>query len=220
MEIKNTVNKEEIAQLVANRIIELLNNNQKVFWFVTGGSSIEIISKASIKINQQPHKNLTIALTDERYGQVNHENSNWYSLIKNNFNLKEANIIQVLKDKNRQETAKDFNEELKKYLTDDTYKIGFFGVGKDGHTAGILPNSVAVNSSELACDYSTEVFERITITPKTIELLDEAIVYMQGEEKWPVVKDLLEKNISIEEQPAQILKKLTKLTIFTDYQNK
>ena len=31
MEIKNTVNKEEITQLVANRIIELLNNNQKSF---------------------------------------------------------------------------------------------------------------------------------------------------------------------------------------------
>lgn len=220
MEIKNTTNKEEVADFIADRIIEILKNNKQVFWFITGGSSIEIISKASVKINENPHSNLTIALTDERYGQINHENSNWNSLLKNNFNLKEANIIQILKGKNRQETAKDFNEELKKYLTTDTYKIGIFGIGKDGHTAGILPNSISVDSSEFACDYDTEVFERITITPKTISLLDEAIVYMQGEEKWPVVEDLLHTDKNIKEQPAQILKKLPKLTIFTDYQNK
>ena len=33
-------------------------------------------------------------------------------------------------------------------------------------------------------------FSRITITPKVIEKLDEAIVWAQGEEKWEVLKNL------------------------------
>jgi 6-phosphogluconolactonase/glucosamine-6-phosphate isomerase/deaminase len=58
------------------------------------------------------------------------------------------------------------------------------------------------------------------MTPLAISLLDEAIVFMKGEEKWPVVMDLLNKDIDLKTQPAQVLKKLPKLTIFTDYQNK
>jgi 6-phosphogluconolactonase/glucosamine-6-phosphate isomerase/deaminase len=68
----------------------------------------------------------------------------------------------------------------------------------------------------LVCGYDTPTFSRITITPKAIEKLDEAVVWMQGENKWNVLKDL-EKDIDIKKQPAQILKKVPLLTIFTDY---
>jgi hypothetical protein len=40
---------------------------------------------------------------------------------------------------------------------------------------------------------------------------------MQGKEKWEVLKSL-EKNISIIKQPAQVLKEVPLLTIFTDYE--
>ena len=48
-----------------------------------------------------------------------------------------------------------FDEELK--IAE--YKIGLFGIGVDsGHTAGILPDSEAVNCQELVCSYDTPVF--------------------------------------------------------------
>ena len=71
-------------------------------------------------------------------------------------------------------------------------------------------------------------FSRITITPFAIKKLDEAVIWAQGEEKWEVIKNL--KNDiparphegsgaggDITKQPAQILKKVPLLTIFTDY---
>jgi 6-phosphogluconolactonase/glucosamine-6-phosphate isomerase/deaminase len=74
-----------------------------------------------------------------------------------------------------------------------------------------------VSSDELAFGYDTPTFSRITITPKVIEKLDEAVVWAQGEDKWGVVKDLIRNEIKIEKQPAQILKKVPLLTIFSDY---
>ena len=92
-----------------------------------------------------------------------------------------------------------------------------FGIGADGHTAGILPESKAVMSQDMAFGYDTPTFSRITITPKVIERLDEVVVWVQGEEKWKVVKDLMSEDINITKQPAQILKKVPLLTIFSDF---
>ena len=55
------------------------------------------------------------------------------------------------------------------------------------------------------------------MTPKTIKLLDEGFVYMIGENKWPVIDDLKEKDLPLDTQPAQILKQIPLLTIFSDY---
>ena len=56
------------------------------------------------------------------------------------------------------------------------------------------------------------------MTPNAIVKLDEAVAWIQGEEKWPVIKGL-EVDIELERQPVQILKKIP-LTIFTDYEDK
>jgi 6-phosphogluconolactonase/glucosamine-6-phosphate isomerase/deaminase len=50
-----------------------------------------------------------------------------------------------------------------------------------------------------------------------IEKLDEAVVWAQGKDKWKIVENLLGENIPIDKQPAQILKKVPLLTIFSDY---
>jgi 6-phosphogluconolactonase/glucosamine-6-phosphate isomerase/deaminase len=159
-------------------------------------------------------------LTDERYGEINHPDGNWFQLLKLGFILPEAKLIPILNGQDRNDTTLKFNENLKQEFQNADYKIGIFGIGADGHTAGILPQSTAVDSEEYAYYYETPKFNRITMTPLAISLLDEAIVFMKGEEKWPVVMDLLNKDIDLKTQPAQVLKKLPKLTIFTDYQNK
>ena len=100
------------------------------------------------------------------------------------------------------------------------YKIGLFGIGADGHTAGVLPRSVAVNAMGWSVAYDAGTFERITITPKTIVKLDEAVAFAQGKEKWKVVEDLEKNDLDIHEQPAQILKKVPLLKIFTNYKTK
>ena len=133
------------------------------------------------------------------------------------FDIKDAKIIPTLTGDSRDITTKKFIEILEEEFKKADYKIGLFGIGADGHTAGILPNSVATESKDLACGYDTELFSRITLTFRAIEKLDEVVAFAQGEEKWEVLDDLQKKDIDVKVQPAQILKKVPVLTIFTDY---
>lgn len=217
LNIKTTTKIEDPAGFIADTIIKKLSEGKKVLLFVTGGSSVAVGVKVCELLQGKPVENLTIMLTDERYGQVDHPDSNWYRLVKNGFNISGAIFVPILVGEGIISTTQKFNIALDQQLKIADYKIGLFGIGKDGHTAGILPESVAVLSQDLAVSYDTPIFVRITITPKTIEKLDEAVVWMQGEDKWKVVKDLIENDIEIIKQPAQILKKVPLLTIFTDY---
>ena len=236
LNIKTTNNSEEVADFVASSILNQLNSNKRVLFFVTGGSSIMVGVRVAELLQNYPHHNLTVMLTDERYGSVGHRDSNWQQLLDKGFILPQAKLIPVLFGDDKKNTVEKFDQNLVKEFEKAEYKIGLFGVGADGHTAGILPESEAILSLHLACGYDTPTFSRITITPKGIEKLNEAVVWMQGEKKWSVLENL-NKNIparpndegaslltkgwqaggDIIKQPAQIFKKVPLLTIFTDY---
>jgi len=218
LNIKTTKDEEEIAVFVAEAINSKLIEGKNVLWFVTGGSSIKVQSKIAPKIRTDYKGKLVITLTDERFGEVNHVDSNWFRLNELGFEIPNAKIIPFLNGKDFRETAIELREIIKKELEEADYKIGMFGIGADGHTAGILPFSDAVNSSELVCAYETPSFDRITITPKVITKLDEAIVFAMGETKWPILEKL-KKEFPIDEDPSQILKRIPLLTIFSDYKN-
>jgi len=214
----NTSDLEIISDFVADKIISELEIGHRVLWLVAGGSSIGVIVATSKKIMSHDHKNLRVTLTDERYGSMGHPDSNWLQLFSAGFILPEATLIPVLADYDFQETAQVFAKNLEKELAEVDYVIGLFGIGPDGHTAGILPNSPAVFSNELTCSYDAGNFKRVTITPRMIPFFNEAIVYAQGEAKWPILEKM-NQEISITDQPAHVLKKIDKLTIFTDYKN-
>lgn len=91
----------------------------------------------------------------------------------------------------------------------------FFGIGPDGHTSGILPGSPALTSSDLACNYVSDPYTRITTTPTALQHISEAVVYTTGEAKWPVLEQL-SSAVPMRQQPAQLLKKIPILTIYND----
>jgi len=220
LNIKTTTKVDDAGRFIVSSILNQLKLGKRVLFFVTGGSSISVALKVSEILREDPDQdliqNLTIMLTDERYGPYGHTDSNWYQLVKKGFNLPGAKLIPILIGEDMTKTTEKFEAILTRELKVAEYKIGLFGVGADGHTAGILPDSIAANSSDLACSYDTPIFSRVTITGKTIEKLDEAVVWMQGEAKWKVIEDL-KSNIDIIKQPVQILKRVPLLTIFTDY---
>ena len=220
MNINTTTDVKVVAEFITDKILKQLSAGKKVLFFATGGSSIAVASKMAELLKNTSYKNLTVMMTDERYGPLHHADSNWQQLLEKGFDLPQATLIPIIDGSDINKTTEKFNLELEKELKKADYKIGLFGVGKDGHTAGIIPKSDAVKSQAWACNHKTPQFERITITPKTIEKLDEAVIFMQGEEKWKVVEDLETKDIDINLQPAQILKKVPLLTLFTDYKKK
>jgi 6-phosphogluconolactonase/glucosamine-6-phosphate isomerase/deaminase len=207
---------EPVIEYLVQAISEQLKAGKRVFWLVPGGSSISIAAEVSKRLSDTPLDKLTVTLTDERYGDVGHADSNWKQLADAGFALPGADLHPVLDGQDMLATVSHFAETLQTALENADYALGFFGIGPDGHTAGILPGSPAVTETAFAAGYDAGNFKRITMTPPAIAKLDEAVVYAVGEAKWPIFEQL-GTDLPLEQQPAQSLKQVPKTTIFNDH---
>jgi 6-phosphogluconolactonase/glucosamine-6-phosphate isomerase/deaminase len=217
--VKTTTDPKDAAEEITASIFRKLKQRKRVLFCLAGGSAIKVGLEVSALLKDEDKenlKNLTITLTDERFGPIGHPDSNWQQLLEKGFFCPQAKLVPVLAGDDLAETARRWADSIQKEFEAAEYKIGLFGIGADGHTAGILPGSDALGSENFAFGYKTEKFDRITMTLKAIEKIDEAFVWMQGSDKWPVLENL-DKEMDIRQQPAQILKKVPLLTIFTDY---
>jgi 6-phosphogluconolactonase/glucosamine-6-phosphate isomerase/deaminase len=190
---------------------------QRVFWLVAGGSTMSIAVEVARKLSKRGSlSRLSVSLTDERYGEVGHSDSNWQQLIDGGFSLPDAKLYPVLGASNLEEKVEQYTGLLETEIAASDFAVASAGLGADGHIFGIKPKSPALNSSRSAVGYVWEDFVRITPTIKFIKQLDEVVVYAVGREKHRQF-DKLEQAVPAAEQPAQLLKSLTKVTIFNDY---
>lgn len=207
------------SQPVTRYLVQLLTaylQGGRVLWLVPGGSSIVIAADVSRQLKPEDTNHLTISLTDERYGDVGHPDSNWQQLMNTGFQVGNAQVLPVLTGSDMGTTTTAYGKALQEAMSSADYRVGFFGMGADGHTAGILPNSPAVHDENFAASYDAGNFKRITMTPKAITYLDETVIYAVGEEKREALLNLNLENLPLETQPAQIHKQIQKCTIFND----
>jgi 6-phosphogluconolactonase/glucosamine-6-phosphate isomerase/deaminase len=203
------------SQYMAKQIAAHLTAGKKVLWLISGGSCIATAAATASRLAGQNLSGLTVSLIDERYGEPGHPDSNWHQFEQSGAKLPGATLHPVLAGLDQPATADAFAEFLASQLSSADYSLGLLGIGPDGHTSGILPHSPAVTAPGLACAYDGPDYRRITTAPAALVRLDEAVVYAAGASKWPVL-DRLETELPVAVQPAQILKAIPKLTIFTD----
>jgi len=192
-----------------------LAKGKKVLWFMPGGSAIPIAQDVLRLLQAIDCSQLAITLTDERYGDVGHKDENWTAIFSDVPIPRGVNLAPVNMGKNIEQTTMDYHAKLKQLLEWADYSIGFFGIGPDGHTAGILPHSPAVQSLDLAASYDAGTFKRITMTPLAIMRLSSAVAYAVGEPKHQVLS-ALSTAMPVEEMPSQVLKQVDELVIFND----
>ena len=208
---------EQIVEYLTSTLIANLQADKSVLWLVPGGSAMKVATKVLAELEDVDTSKLCVTLTDERYGRPNHPDENWMQLEQLGFNVATINAYRVLRGEDIETTAQDFADKLAQLFATYDYKIGLFGIGGDGHTAGIKPRTVAATSDEYAAQFEGEDFARITMTPKAIGQLDEAVAYAHGTEKHSVLSQLLHEDVDIYDQPAQALKTVPKVTLFSDF---
>lgn len=220
MEYTHTTTIEPVVNYLTEALKQHLLADEKVLWLLSGGSGAKVCLEVAAKLTDIPLEKLYVALSDERYGPVGHTDENWQQLLDGGFSLQGATLYRTLNGTDREATTQAFAQWLDEHLTLVDYRIGMFGIGPDGHTAGIKPNTSAVSSTDWATSFTGEDFERITMTFGAIERLDEVVIQAMGSEKVPTLRTLIGESIDPAIQPAQVLKRVPKYTLFTDYEEK
>jgi 6-phosphogluconolactonase/glucosamine-6-phosphate isomerase/deaminase len=201
---------------LTKRLITELTAGKRVLWFVTGGSNIPAAVEIMEHIPRPLTNLLSITLTDERYGEPGHDDSNWQQLMAVGFQGKEAVLLPILiSGASLEEVTARFDELLTKQIAESDVVVGLFGMGTDGHIAGILPDTKATKARGLAVGYETEQFARVSITFAAFEQLNAAYVFAFSSAKTAALAALAEKR-SLTEQPAQILKRIPEAYVYND----
>lgn len=207
----------DVVDYLVKIIGDKLMKNEKVFWLIPGGSAMDIAVKAAYELElSMDLSDLSISLTDERYGHVGHSDSNWRQLEDKNFSAKGATLFPVLDGSSLDETAEHYSSLLKNELGRSNYSIALAGMGPDGHIFGIKPGSPSVYSTNEVIGYKWDDFERLTPTAKFLKNLDEIIIFATGNEKHTQI-DNLRLDLPAEKQPAQLLKNHPNVIFFNDY---
>ena len=194
-----------------------LSLHSRVLWLVPGGSNIPLTVRVMHALSDHVTEKLHIMLTDERYGVVDHADSNFRQLREAGFEALNARFIPTLQDGlSLEQTAASYAENFEREADQAGYIIAQFGIGPDGHIAGILPGSPASTSGKLAEGYVAAQFERVTLTFPALKRIDEAFVFAYGEAKKPTLGQLKSVATPLTEQPAQILRQIPEATIYND----
>jgi 6-phosphogluconolactonase len=209
---------DQVAGHVQQSIGTALRANKRVLWLVSGGSAIGIAVDALKKLRQDtvPLDNLMVMQIDERYGPVGHDDSNWKQLQDRGFLDEDFARSPILNGESLEDTRRNYERVLGEALQYADYSIGLLGIGADGHTAGILPETEGADeNAPLVVAYSAADYTRITISAKAIARLDTVIAYASGATKEDALRTL-QRDVPFAEQPAQILKSVKDSYVYND----
>lgn len=219
MKYHYTTSPEVVTEYLTEQLGRALYDNKTVCWLIPGGSALSIACDVARRLHDYPLKKLHVTLTDERYGAPGHHAENWDMLQKQGFSLPGSELYRVLQTAdNRRALTKQFDAVLRRFIESSDVSIGLFGVGSDGHTAGIKPHAFPMDADCFATDFTGEDFERITMTPHAIAQLSLAVAYACGNDKQQTLQTLVSTDIAVGDQPAQSLKKAKASILFTDQQ--
>jgi len=204
---------------MAEKISSELLRNKKVLWLICGGSNIPLAKEAMDRVRAQVGghiKNLTIGQTDERFGPVGHKDSNWLQMQEVHFNFGDVQTLPILQNKSLEETVSEYAAGLEVAFKENEVVVAQFGIGADGHVAGMLPHTGGIHAEELAFGYESAPFVRITMTPPAFAHIDEAYTFAFGEAKKDAIEKLQTQELTLEEEPCQILKELPFSFFYSD----
>jgi 6-phosphogluconolactonase/glucosamine-6-phosphate isomerase/deaminase len=161
---------------------------------------------------------LAILPTDERYGPPGHKDSNAEQLREAGFEPGEATWVDVLvHNVPLEQTIRFYNDIAATALASATAIIAQFGIGPDGHIAGILPDSPATEAgTATATGYETPEFTRITLTPLALKQVHTAYALAYGDSKKEALKRLQKNKESLAELPSGLLYGIPEAYVYND----
>ena len=149
---------------------------------------------------------------DERCVLIDDAESNYHntreSLLKY-IEIPEANIHRIRGEDDPHEAAKAYDKEVRDFFKDgeEYFDLNILGMGEDGHTAGLFPNTDALNENDkLYIAHHVKAkgnMWRITQTYPTIDRSSNIMFLVTGEGKADALKQVMQGEENFSLYPSQ-----------------
>ncbi|MDG5800844.1 6-phosphogluconolactonase [Marinilabiliaceae bacterium ANBcel2] len=217
LQIEKCKNKKKLARKFGEMLTKKSNNSNKpVTIALSGGSTpkavFDILStefKDKIKWS-----NILLFWGDERCVPPTDSESN-YRMTKEHLldkvEIKEDQIFRVKGEDEPQKAAEQYSETILKNVEEENslpcFDIMILGMGDDGHTASIFPDSIELWSSDKICEVATHPVtaqKRVTVTGKIINNSKEIIFWLTGVDKAKIFAEIAIKKEGYKKYPAAL----------------
>ena len=207
---------QELISYCVDTLLSHLKNDEKVLFLLPGGSNIASGVSIIRSVPQEYNHLLTLGLTDERYGPIGHMDSNQQQYKDAGLDLTIYDYLPMLFDLPADQTINKVAVSYQQAFKNCSYTLAFMGMGADGHIAGVLPGSIGASTDNFAANYQASDHNRLTLSLVALKQLDEAVLGVFGNKQEALVK-LHDQDISVNDQPAQVLKQIRLVSIYNNF---
>lgn len=161
---------------------------------LSGGSTPKAIYE-TLRKKKLDWTKIWLFWSDERNVPQDHADSNYRMAMESlgSMPIPASQIIRMQTEKDIETAAFDYEEKIKHHLGKHLFDLVMLGVGEDGHTASLFPNTAALHSTRLvAANYLPDKKTwRMTLTFPAIEQSSQAVIYAIGAAKQKIVPQVL-----------------------------
>lgn len=205
------------AQIV-QYIRGITKTKHSILLLVSGGSAITIEADVLRQLTYCPEI-VGILPMDERYGLQGHNGSNIAQLNKELHNNCPVAVHDVLtQNLPFNDTVEHYSNLVQDMFARADHIVGIFGVGADGHTAGILPHSPSTTDTvSTVIGYTWQDYDRMTLGTNSLTQINTAFVLAYGDSKKRALHRIQARNEQFEALPAKVLYDIQDVTIYNDF---
>jgi len=200
-EIRTYETAEAVAKAAAENAVEILKlaieTHGRASWVLAGGSSPmaayrEVVANYSDALDWSL---VTVIMGDERMVPFDHKDSNWGSIMR----IFDKNELTAAVQRLVPDTTISTDLAAQHYETAisatqfDRFDLVWLGVGEDGHTLSLFPGHPGFVDSPSGWvipiyDSPKPPSERITLSLRALEHVQELVIFAVGASKMPILK--------------------------------
>jgi 6-phosphogluconolactonase len=165
---------------------------------LSGGSTPKAIYASLAATAKLDWSKVWLFWSDERAVPPNHADSNYRMAIESGFHqlpIPQAQIFRMRAEADLEKNAKDYDDTIRRHLGKHLFDLVMLGVGEDGHTASLFPQTQALQVSNqlVAANYLPEKKAwRMTLSFTCINQSHAAAIYAMGPSKRLILPKVLD----------------------------
>ncbi|MBC9934814.1 6-phosphogluconolactonase [Chitinophaga qingshengii] len=208
---------ENVAAWISNYIQEVLQDQEKFTFVLSGGSTPKqlyaLLAKAPYA-EILPWEKIHFFWGDERAVPFEDERNNArmaFDVLLDKVPVKPENIHVMRTDIAPEQAAVEYEQILRKYFKDEelTFDLVLLGMGDDGHTLSLFPGTAVVHEEEAwvkAFFLPAQDMYRITLTAPIVNDAACVLFLTTGANKALTLKSVIEGTFDADKYPSQLIR--------------